>query len=90
MDKSFEDFILLLYNNFSGIIAANETKINDYWNVSVTPNDGNSDGALVWSKYILTTNTVLTTIPVPEWDDYAVLLILLVVISGFFQIKKGE
>ena len=84
--------VFLLYNNLSGIIGANETKINDYWNVSVTPNDGNTDGTLVWSKFILITNTLISegSSSVPEWDSYAVFLILLVVISGFFQIKKRE
>ena len=58
--------------------------------MSITPNDESNDGNFVWSKYILITSTILSeSSAVPEWDDYAIMLILLIVISGFFQIKKN-
>ena len=80
--------VLLLYNNRSDMVASDETNVGDYWNVSITPNDGDSDGSSVWSKTILITNDVISSNTVLEWDNYATLLILFIVLGGFFRIKK--
>jgi parallel beta-helix repeat protein len=50
--------ILSIYENRTDIIVAEETNIGDVWNVSVTPNDGNGDGAILYS-------TALTVLDIP-------------------------
>jgi PGF-pre-PGF domain-containing protein len=54
--------ILALYNNRTDLIASQETVVAEYWNVSITPNDGSDDGASAFS------NTILVRASSPQQD----------------------
>jgi hypothetical protein len=43
--------ILALYENKTNFIHTNETKVNEIWNASITPNDGGVDGATTFATY---------------------------------------
>ncbi len=56
--------ISALYNNRTDLIVSQETSVGDVWSVDVTPNDGNLDGASVFSGNL----TVLLE-PLPSIDS---------------------
>ena len=84
-----QEQILALYENKTDLIVSQETTLNDVWNVTVTPNDGSQDGTTLWSN----TLTILEEAAeepeaVPEFSDYAIALLLLTVVGGFFFMRK--
>lgn len=88
-----EEKIAALYENRTDLIVSQETGINDTWNATVTPNDGSVDGAARWSN----TMTILEepaeeeeAEEVPEFSDYAIALLLLTVVGGFFAMRRKE
>jgi len=44
--------ILALYNNRTDLIVSQETNKGEYWNVTITPNDGTADGAIAFSNTV--------------------------------------
>ena len=52
--------ILALYNNQSNTIVSQETNKNEYWNVSITPNDGSGDGIQKFSNTVKILNSLPT------------------------------
>jgi len=44
--------ILALYNNRTDLIVSQETNKGEYWNVSITPNDGFDDGITLYSNTV--------------------------------------
>ena len=85
------DQVLLLYQNKTNQIHSNETATGDVWVAEATPNDGFSNGATSTSNNI-TIGTADSeeggSSPVPEWQDYALFLILGTIITGFFRIRS--
>ncbi|MBU1111315.1 MAG: LamG domain-containing protein, partial [Nanoarchaeota archaeon] len=47
-----EQQVIALYNNQSNVIVSQETNLGEVWNATVTPNDGNLDGATNWSNSV--------------------------------------
>jgi trimeric autotransporter adhesin len=82
--------IMELYNNRTDLMVSDEIAIDDVWNATVTPNDGSIDGTTLWSN----TMTILEEAeepeaePFPEFSDYAIALLLLTVVGGFFIMRK--
>ena len=78
--------IAALYDNRTDLIVSQETGIGDDWKATITPNDGVQDGTTLWSNAL----TILEEAagPVPEFSDYAIALLLLTVIGGFFVMRK--
>jgi hypothetical protein len=78
-----------LYENRTDLIVSQETSIDSNWNVTVTPNDGSQDGTAMWSNTI----TILEEAEaeaVPEFSDYAIALLLLTVVGGFFVMRRNN
>ena len=81
--------IQALYENRTDLIVSQETTLNDVWNATVTPNDGTADGTAMWSNAL----TVVAQAPapaVPEFSDYAIALLLLTVVGGFFVMRRKQ
>lgn len=83
--------ITALYNNRTDLIVSQETAIDDVWYATVTPNDGIADGITVQSNSI----TILDENQgggqegaVPEFSDYAIMLLLVTTIGGFMVVKR--
>ena len=80
-----EEQIKALYENKTDLIVSQETSVGDVWQGCVTPNDGTSDGNESCSNSL-----TIQSPPVPEFSDYAILLILVMVGGGFLWIRKKE
>lgn len=78
--------ISVLYDNVTSIFVSQETSVSDVWNVSVTPNDGGEDGVMVMSDQVLI--NAVSSHAVPEFSDYAIALLLVTVIGGFFMMRR--
>jgi len=52
--------ISALYNNRTDLIVSQETNKDEYWNVSITPNDGSEDGTAEFSNTVKILNTLPT------------------------------
>lgn len=79
--------ILALFENRSDLLVSQETVVNDVWSFNATPNDGSGNGDTLASNS-LTVNAVSSPSAVPEFSDYVLFLILIVVIGGFFRIRE--
>jgi hypothetical protein len=81
--------VLALYENKTDTIVTQEISIDDLWNATVTPNDGTQEGTTLWSN----TLTILEEAAeepeaVPEFSDYAIALLLLTIVGGFFVMRR--
>ncbi|MBI2573360.1 LamG domain-containing protein [Candidatus Woesearchaeota archaeon] len=79
--------IYALYNN-SNQITAEQTNIGDTWSFCATPSNNTFDGTTVCSSNFTINVTSMNGPPItPEFSDYAMILIVLVTVAGFFFMK---
>jgi len=84
-----DEQIVTIAENKTNFIVSQETSIDDDWNATVTPNEGTQDGVTMWSDtmVILEEAAEEPDPAVPEFSDYAIALLLLTVVCGFFVIR---
>ncbi|MBI2573268.1 LamG domain-containing protein [Candidatus Woesearchaeota archaeon] len=72
--------IYALFTNQTNVITSAETETGELWHVVATATDNSSEGDTNTSSTML----IGGSSAVPEWNDYALVLILLVSICGYF------
>jgi hypothetical protein len=81
------DQIKVLYQNRTDLIVSQETVLDETWYANMTPNDGSQDG-IAKSSNTITIGVADVTPAVPEFSDYAIALLLLTVVGGFFAMRR--